>query len=66
MARDEQPQCEADEILREYAAHSHSIDAAVSAVLPMLSTILTAVGAPEVGPIVQVALKVLESLHLFC
>lgn len=32
----------------------------------MLSPILTALGAPEVTPILGLVLKVLESLHLFC
>lgn len=35
-------------------------------VLPILSIVFTAVGNPEVGPIVGVAVKILEALHLFC
>lgn len=35
-------------------------------ILPMLQPLLAMAGVPEITPIVQLVVKVLESLHLFC
>ena len=42
------------------------IETVIQKLLPVISIILTAVGAPEVGPIIQLVVGVLEVVHQFC
>ncbi|WFD02562.1 hypothetical protein MOBT1_001246 [Malassezia obtusa] len=57
--RQTQSRCEGDQIL-------HEVDQALTAVLPILSPILAAIGIPDVSPFVHMILQLLESLHAFC
>ncbi|WFD07572.1 hypothetical protein MVES1_002939 [Malassezia vespertilionis] len=42
------------------------IEGAIMLILPVLTTVLSAIGHPEVGPMIQMLVKVLDSLHLLC
>ncbi|KOS13024.1 hypothetical protein Malapachy_1517 [Malassezia pachydermatis] len=42
------------------------IEHAITALLPMLQPLLMAAGIGEILPFVQIALQVIEALHLFC